>query len=270
MSSRTTQTVKAVACLLFAAVALAAPVGDKKRETTLDGMRRALDQTTNLEFNNVPLQDALTQLGEQTKLNIVLDRASAMQLGQDPSEMNVTVRLKDVKLKTGLRNLLCQYNLTYVVLGDAILVSTEDNATSRLLRQPVDIEVDNQPLAEVIKRLGRTTGVNVVIDPRQAKVAQTVVTLKLDDVPLETGVRLLAELAGLKPARMGNVLFITTEDRADRLRDEGGMQPPPMPAVEHIMRNINAAGGPGGNGGAVPVPVVPPAAPPPNNPPVAR
>jgi hypothetical protein len=42
--------------------------------------------------------------------------------------------------------------------------------------------------------------------------------MQLDEVPLEIAVRLMAEMAGLKSARLGNVLFVTTELRADKLR----------------------------------------------------
>ena len=48
----------------------------------------------------------------------------------------------------------------------------------------------------------------------------------LDEVPLETAVRLMAELANLKPVRLGNVLFVTSEDRADKLKADTEV---PMP-----------------------------------------
>jgi len=187
----------AAALVLAAAVALAAPVNDRTaRVATADGVRKALDQTTTLEFSDVPLQTVLTQIGDNAKVNVVLDKVSAMQTGQDPAEMHVTVRLKDVKLKAGLRSMLAQYNLSYVVLGDTLLVTTEEVGTTRLLRQPVDVDVSGEPLADSLKRIAQTTGTNLVVDPRQAKAAQSAVTLKLDEVPMETAVRLLAELAG--------------------------------------------------------------------------
>ena len=43
-------------------------------------------------------------------------------------------------------------------------------------------------------------------------------TLPLEDVPLETAVRLLAEMAGLKPVRVGNTLFVTKKEIAADLR----------------------------------------------------
>jgi len=54
---------------------------------------------------------------------------------------------------------------------------------------------------------------------------------------------------------MGNVLFVTSEDRADRLRDGGESTPAPMPQVEHVFRGAGAAGA------AVPLPAAAPGAP---------
>jgi type II secretory pathway component GspD/PulD (secretin) len=198
--------------------------------------RAALEQPVTAEFAETPLPAALTQLGEQAKVAIVLDRASVQQLGMDPNEMPVSARLKNVKLKTGLRTVLSQFNLAFAAVGDTVVVTTEDVAQQRLLRQPVDVDAANQPFADALKRLARSTGTNLVIDPRQAKAAQAAVTLRLDDVPLESAVRLLAELAGLKPVRVGNVLFVTSEERADKLRGDGDLVPAappgPVPPVE--------------------------------------
>ena len=55
------------------------------------------------------------------------------------------------------------------------------------------------------------------------------VTLKLDDVPLETAVRLAAEVGGLRVVRMNNVLFITSDARADKLRTDAEMLVPASP-----------------------------------------
>ena len=49
------------------------------------------------------------------------------------------------------------------------------------------------------------------------KEAKAPVSIQLEDVPLETAVRLLAEMAGLKPVRVGNVLFVTKKETANEL-----------------------------------------------------
>jgi hypothetical protein len=188
----------------------------------------------------------------------------------DPNEMPVTARLKDVKLRAGLRTVLAQYNLGYAAVGDTIIVTTEDVAQQRLLRQSVDVDVAGQPLADELKRLARVTGVNLVIDPRQVKVAQANVTLRLDDVPLETAVRLLSELGGLKPVRMGTVVFVTSEERADKLKADGDLMPATPPALMGdrpvAIPAPGAAVGPGGAAGPLVPPVPPPPAAPRNAP----
>jgi type II secretory pathway component HofQ len=248
--------------VVLIAGAAPAPVAPRSGGTDSipDAARKALDQTVTLEFGETPLAAALAQIAERTKVQVVLDRASIGQLGLDPNDMPVTARLKEVKLKAGLRTVLAQYNLGYAAVGDTIIVTTEDVAQQRLLRQSVEVDATNQPLADTLKRLARSTGINLVIDPRQVKAAQAAVTLQLEDVPLETAVRLLAELAGLKPVRMGNVVFVTSEDRADKLRGDGDL----VPAMPSIAADRPAAiVMPAAGGAAPPIPVAVPAPPPP-------
>ena len=129
----------------------------------------------------------------------------------------------------------------------------------RQLRQRVSVDWDDIQFTKALKDLAKETATNLVLDPRQAKKAADVrVSMKLDDVPLETAVRLMAEMAGLKPARMGNVLFVTSEERAEKLKD--AEHPAAMPG---IMGGIGIGGG--GIGGvvpAVPAPAAPAPAPP--------
>jgi len=60
--------------------------------------------------------------------------------------------------------------------------------------------------------------VNLVLDGRHEKEGAAKVSLQLEDVPLETAVRLLAEMAGLKALRLNNTMFVTTKDIAAELR----------------------------------------------------
>jgi type II secretory pathway component GspD/PulD (secretin) len=249
--------------LLAGAAPVPAPARSGPNDA-LDAARKALDQPVTMDFAESPLPAVLSQLGERAKVPIVLDRATIQQLGLDPNEMPVTARLKDVKLKAGLRTVLAHYNLGYAAIGDTIVVTTEDVAQQRLLRQSVDVDVADQSLADELKRLGRVTGVNLVIDPRQAKAAQANVALRLEDVPLETAVRLLAELGGLKPVRMGTVVFVTSQERADKLKADGDLVPAAPPIGD---RPMIAVPGPTVFPAVPPLPVAPaPAAPPHNAP----
>src|SRR5262249_46376568 len=85
---------------------------------------------------------------------------------------------------------------------------------------------------------------------------QSPVTLKLEDVPLEAAVKLMADVAGLRPVRIGNVLYVTNKANAADLRaDPDGTPPTPINrALEDIAISAGAAMPPRG----VPVPIAPP------------
>src|SRR2546426_91868 len=106
-----------------------------------------------------------------------------------------------------------------------------DRTAAEMIRKALDttgkFEFTSVPLSKAVRDLATRYGVNVVIDPRtvKTKAADNPVTLQVDDVPFESAIRLLCEMADLKPARMGNVIFVTTEARADKLRDGDSLVP---------------------------------------------
>ena len=66
----------------------------------------------------------------------------------------------------------------------------------------------------------------------------------------------MCEMAELKPARMGNVIFVTTEARADRLKDGDSLVPAPPPMNPAIPGAFGGLGGLAVPGVAVAPPVV--------------
>jgi len=144
---------------------------------------------------------------------VTLDPAM-MQFGIDPNVPSVNVTQKQVKLRDGLKAVLAPHNLRFGLVKEGVFISTEDGVTARQLRQRVTIDCDGSALANCVKQLAADTGANLVLDPRLKDRASAPVTLKLEDVPLETTVRLLAEVADLRAVRMSNVLFVTTPERA--------------------------------------------------------
>ncbi|HEY7310323.1 MAG TPA: hypothetical protein VH643_13245 [Gemmataceae bacterium] len=240
---------------LSAGRAAPAPADDKARpSSSADKIRKDLDRVLTLDIDQQPIALAINQVQELTKINFVLDRLTLTQNGIDPDQLTVSLKLKDVKARSALRSLLTPYNLNYAILGDTVLVSTDDVAMLRQVRQRVSIDLDKIELSKALKRLARETGTNLVVDPRVGKDAQTAVTLQMEDVPLETAVRLMAEMVNLKPVRVGNTLFVTSKTNAAELRNDPDLQPAPMPGnvTERLI------GLPPGVG-----PAVAPAAPPP-------
>jgi hypothetical protein len=77
------------------------------------------------------------------------------------------------------------------------------------------------PLPEAFRRLADASDFNVVVDGRAAdKVKEARVSAELSNVPVDTAVRLLADMNGLAPVRLDNVFYVTTPENAARLRAE--------------------------------------------------
>jgi hypothetical protein len=224
----------ALALGLALAAAPAAPVptakdDNKAAETPAEKVKKALDRNiANLEIENQQFALAFDQLHEETKINFVLDRAGLAQMGIDVDNgMPVKAKLQNVKVKTVLRNILNQYGLSYAIIGDSVLVSTDEMAIYRQLKQRVSLDLDRVPMDKALKGLARETATNLLVDNRAQKEAQTPVTLQVDEVPLETAVRLIGEAAGLKAVRLGNVVLMTTRVHATELRSEPELAPVP-------------------------------------------
>jgi hypothetical protein len=221
----------ATGCCFITALALAlvadaaaapAPTPEKPRVAgTGDQVRKELEKLIAIEFTEQTLESAINLLREETKLNLALDRITLAQNGIDPAQLAVpNARLRDVRARTAIRSVLAPFNLHYVIIGDTVVLTTEEMALYRRLKQQLNIDLDRVEFAVAVKGLSRDTGVNLILDPRLTKEAQTKVTLQAEDLALESAVRMLCEMAGLKPVRIGNALYITSKGSATELRGE--------------------------------------------------
>jgi type II secretory pathway component HofQ len=209
---------------------LAAPASEKPPETPADKIRKTLDQPLSVNFKEQTLRSVLNELSDKTKVKLVLDPGIFGNANVDDVEidLHITAKAQDTPLRSVLRTMLAPRGLGFVVLKDTITVTLEERVTYLQLRQTVSLDLEEVPLATALKRLARDTHTNLVLDPRVAKEAKgTPVSLQVEDVPLETAVRLVAEVAGLKAARVGTVVFVTTEARADKIRAEPDLLPGP-------------------------------------------
>lgn len=240
----------------FCMACLSTRADEAKNANTVEAIRKALDQPITVDFAGTTLEDVVQHLKEKTKVNFILDQIAAQggDVMVNPNAANFVLKSNGKKVRQALQQVLSPYHLTYVILGDSVLITTDEMAVQRQMRQRVTVDVDEVALNKALRELARTHGVSLIIDPRVAKEAQGKVSLQLEDTTLETGVRLLAEFGGLKAVRVGNVLLVTTEEKAEKLRREEianmGRDGPPVQFIDRVM--------PGGPGGGVPPLVVPP------------
>lgn len=241
----------------FVQAAAPAPGAPAKADSPLAAARKALDEVGDMNYQARSLNDVITDLKEKSKIAVILDN-SVYQFGLDPTQQNVNVNLKQVKLRDGLKAALAPYNLRFGLTQEGLFISTEDGVITRQLRQRVSVDCDGTEFGTAVKQLATDTGVNVVIDPRLGDKAKKSVTLKLEDVPLETAVRLLAEVTDLRAVRSSNVLFVTSMEKAKDFRDDGPTTPAPanpfFPGGPPVPGVIGGFGG--GIGGVVPLPAV--------------
>lgn len=225
----------------------AAPVEEpatKTADSPAEKVRKDLEKPVTVDLAEQPLNLAMNQLRETTKVNIVVDRNTLNQMGIDPDSLPVTENLKDVKLRTALRQILAKHNLSFAVVGDSVLVSTDDMCMHRQMRQRVQVDFEKAELATALRKLAKETGTNVLIDPKVVKEAATPVTMQLDDVPYEMAVKLMTEMAGLKAIRLGNVLFVCSKEKAAEMRQDPDFAPNPNGPNGPFPPGIEFPGGP--------------------------
>lgn len=276
--------------------------GPAKTATSIDKLRQGLDKQITVNFTGQNIEEVLNHIKDKSGLPISIDDASmAMMnvnfLNPNGQPMQVQVKATNEKTSAVLRKFLNHYRMTYVIFEDSILVTGEEYALMRQMKQRVSVNVEDVPAKKAITDLARNHGINLVIDPKVATQADTAVSLSVDNTGIETAVRLLAELASLKAVRMGNVMFVTDETRAKKIREEEGHQfdNPFNPNMPYVERGIGIGGAFGGvvmparavpplnvpNGVPVPAPAVdlplqkdpaplPPNAPPPPDTPVGK
>jgi hypothetical protein len=232
-----------------------APAG-KVATTTPDKLRQGLDKTITIDYVGQSLHDVLNHFRDRTNLPINVDQMAFMHMGinGEVPMTQVEVKAKNEKASSVLRRLLSGHRLSYVVLEDSLLVTTEEMAVVRQMRQRVSVDVDEVPLKKAARDLAKSHGINLVFDPLVKQTVDTQVTLQLDNTGIETALRLLAELANLKAVRMGNVMFITSEAKAKKIREEEPHQfdNPLNPNIPGGFPPIAIDRIGGGFGGAVP------------------
>jgi hypothetical protein len=231
MGVRLTSPVLAAALVVVlnspALLAAPAPETKLKGEFPAEKVRKALDKTIDVSFDNVPLKTAFEDLKDLLKVEFLVDTVTLANNGIAVDSAPVNIKLSGAKGKQVLRTIADAHNLGYAILGDKVFISTEGEAQRRQLKQRINLDLDKTPLETALKNLSRAHAVQIVVDKKAGKESQTEITMELEDIPLDIAVRLLCDHAGLKPMRLGNVLYVTSGANAKELRGEPELAPGP-------------------------------------------
>jgi hypothetical protein len=215
-----------IACVLTAIAGLAAfvPRAGAQQKTEPRSLQAVLTaKVPTCELEPGPLKDALVFLGDRFGVSITVDREAFKAIGiQDIDSQNVSLsRVSNMKIGEILQLLLSPVAGNYQEQdGVVIVVPQEHMVAEHQLRRPVDAAFDKIPLTEALDRLSASLGVSVVVDGRVAKQAQSAVSGTFHNVPIDTAVRLLADMAELKMVAVDNALYVTSNENAQQLRRE--------------------------------------------------
>jgi hypothetical protein len=215
-----------IAGLAVLAVAGAAPSPPSPQPVTAKLSKRIkFDGVTDAKTT---LGDILDWLAKQNDLTFdVNDKAFKFENAADVLKTDLTsVRpMRNVRLDTVLRKVLGQVAVgsgaTYILREDVIEVTTNTFLTTEVwgdFNGPhlplVWATLDKAPLEDALKELAEQADFNVMLDNRAGEKGKTPVTARLRNTPLDTAVRLLADMADLRPVQLDNVLYVTTKENA--------------------------------------------------------
>jgi hypothetical protein len=79
---------------------------------------------------------------------------------------------------------------------------------------------DKEPLEQALANLAEQSGKNVVLDARVPERDKLLITAQLLNTPIDSAVRVVAELAGQKMIALDNVYYVTTQEHSNHLQME--------------------------------------------------
>jgi hypothetical protein len=145
----------------------------------------------------------------------------------EPSVSETKIKLpllpKKMTAATALSVLLGQVpkqQATYLIRQNTVVITTTKRAAIKnLLQEKVAAAFYQKPLFEALYTLSDQTGASIVIDPRVTEQAWLPVSATFgNDATLHSALTLLTEMVGLRPVVLGDGIYITTPENADRLR----------------------------------------------------
>ena len=101
-------------------------------------IREQLATPTEMEFNDVPLREAINYLKQRHEIEIQIDDRALTDLNIT-SDTPVTRQLKGISLRSALRLLLRPLQLTYVVDDEVLLITSHEGTAYRKLVRIYDV-----------------------------------------------------------------------------------------------------------------------------------
>ena len=236
--------------------------GDKEQEPGEASGRRDLElrdkiheqiRFLGIDDPKVTFQEALDLLSTRYNLTfevneLAFQRESVTDIWRTEIADPRPIKRMQAPIATVLQHILAKLpaksKATLLIRPDHIEITTERAARAELgipsdrpFTTLVYEDFDKEPCAEALEALGERAEINLVLDSDAvAKVKDMAITARLYNVPLETALTVLTDMAGLSIVHEDNIFYVTTPEKAARLRAEPqsrpGVAPTTKPPVE--------------------------------------
>ncbi len=95
-------------------------------------IKASLDVKTSVDQTDQPLSEWISYLSDKYRVQIQFDSNALRDASLDPATLKVGFTLKDISIRSALRLILKQYDLTYVINDEVLLITTTDRAKACL------------------------------------------------------------------------------------------------------------------------------------------
>ena len=179
-----------------------------------------------------PLGEVLAHFTERYSVHgkIVLNEKAFKAEGvEQPREQPIRLeKMTGVKLSTVLDMICKQVDGACVVRANHVEITTQaarraemnlhehdPNTPHRATLPVVRADFSKVPLEKALDQLARKHEWTIILAPQVMEKSETSVSARFVNVPLDTVVELLADMADLKLVRKDNALYVTTPERAE-------------------------------------------------------
>jgi hypothetical protein len=107
--------------------------------TGKQAIEAALVEKTDLDVKELPLEEVVRRLRMKHHLQIVFDINALKDAAIDPTALPVSLQVKDISLRSALKLVLSQFNLTYVIQDEVLQITTKDKANQLLKTTVYDV-----------------------------------------------------------------------------------------------------------------------------------
>ena len=132
----------------YKSVDLANPGSSEKR--LYDALNQPVEE---MNFQETPLRDVINQLKDKYDIPIIADKKAFEDAGLDLDTTVVTQNVSGISLRSALRLLLGDIDLTYLIKDEVMLITTKDKAAENLV-------VKVYPVGDLVMPLSAGGGVN--------------------------------------------------------------------------------------------------------------